>query len=268
MYLKLRQIINRVLKEDYRVRGYIKPVDSFHTLGQLEDFALQVLELQKMGIDPRDRNFEPELVGLINQYMPHLFVDAERYSEKFNQTNLMIFIEDFCNHRVWSFDDQFGGYFSDLESLKFSYFYTRGDIEPYVLLDENYTRQFYGGLDNVKQLKHFTTQEGLANIANAITTGQPFDISCFTTAQKEFFDAKSNLVITLLGNVRAGFKSDVKSFAVSSGRRACNLFRLGYPGDGETNICLELDSCDESNKTSIWNEYIATPVRILSVEEK
>jgi len=261
----VRSLVKSILQENYRVRGYIKPVESFHTLEDLEFFALQLLDLQKRGIDVRDRLMQPELIGLINRYMSHLFIDAERYERRFDMSNLMVFIEDFANHRVWSFEDQFGSYFPDIDSLKFSYFYTRGDMEPYVLLDEAYTKQFYGDLDNVKKLKHFTSEEGLQNIANAITSGTQFDISCFTTAQKRFFDANSNLIVTLEGNVRAGFRSDVKSFAVSSGRRACNLFRLGYPGD-KTNICKELDSCDENNETSIWNEYIATPVRILSVE--
>ena len=263
----IKHIIRRVLlEESYRVRGYIKPVESFHKLEDLEEFALQVLDLQKAGIDARDRMFQQPLIDLIKMYMPHLFVDAERYSHRFDETSLMIFVEDFCNHRVWSFEDQFGDYFPDIDTLKFSYFYTRGDVEPYVLLDENYTTQFYGSTNNVKQLKHFTSEEGLANLQAAIQSGRAFDISCFTTAQKEFFDSNSNLLVTLLGNVRAGFRSDVKSFAVSSGRRACNLFRLGYPG-AKTNICLELDSCDEMNQTSIWNEYIATPVKILSVEK-
>ena len=71
--------------------------------------------------------------------------------------------------------------------------------------------------------------------------------------------------MTLKGNVRAGFRSDVKSFAVDNGRRACNLFRLGYPGE-ETNICKDLSGCDGDNATSIWNEYIATPVEILKIE--
>jgi hypothetical protein len=263
----IRDIIRKVLlAENYRVRGYIKPDESFHTLEELEEFADKVLSLQRSGIDARDRLFQPALVDLIKLYMPHLFIDAERYSHKFDEVNLMIFIEDFCNHRVWSFEDQFGDYFPDIDKLRFSYFYTRGDVEPYVLLDENYTTQFYGSTNNVKKLKHFTSAEGLENLQNAIQTGRSFDISCFTTAQKEFFDEKSNILVTLLGNVRAGFRSDVKSFAVSSGRRACNLFRLGYPG-AKTNICLELDSCDEMNETSIWNEYIATPVEILSVEQ-
>ena len=261
----IRSFVAGILRENYRVRGYIKPADSFHTLETLQFFASQLLDLQTAGIDPRDRLNQPELISLIEQYMPHLFIDAERYERRFDMSNLMVFIEDFANHRIWSFEDQFGQYFPEIESLRFSYFYTRGDMEPYVLLDENYTKQFYGDLDNVKKLKHFTTQEGLDNIAR-IVDGVQFDISCFTTAQKRFFDSNSNLLVTLEGNVRAGFRSDVKSFAVSNGRRACNLFRLGYPGK-ENNICEELDSCDENNKTSLWNEYIATPIRILAVEE-
>ncbi len=49
--------------------------------------------------------------------------------------------------------------------------------------------------------------------------------------------------------------------------RACNLYRLDYPDDNLTNICQELDSCDESDRTSIWNEYIVTPMKILKVEK-
>ncbi len=261
-----RSMVRNILSEDYRVRGYIKPAESFHTLEGLEFFASQLLDLQKAGIDPRDRLMQPELMNLIEKYMAHLFIDAERYERRFDMSNLLVFIEDFANHRIWSFDDQFGQYFPDIDSLRFSYFYTRGDMEPYVLLDENYTKQFYGTTQNIKKLKHFTSSEGLSNLANAIAADVKFDISCFTIAQKEFFDPKSNFLVTLEGNVRAGFRSDVKSFAVSNGRRACNLFRLGYPGE-ETNICRELDSCDENNKTSLWNEYIATPVRILNVEQ-
>jgi hypothetical protein len=262
----VRSWIKGVLYENYKVRGYIKPSSSFHTLKNLETFALKLLELQKAGIDVRDRLMQPELANLIKEWMPHLFIDAERYERRFDMSNLMVFIEDLVNHRVWSFEDQFGSYFPDIDSLRFSYFYSRGDIEPYVLLDEAYTSQFYGGVSNIKTLKHFTSPAGLTNIENVIRSGQSFDISCFTTVQKSFFDAASSLVVTLEGNVRAGFRSDVKSFATDSGRRACNLFRLGYPGD-ETNICLELDSCDENNETSIWNEYIATPMKILKVEE-
>ena len=263
----LRSVVQEILKEEFRVRGYIKPIGSFHRLEELQNFALDIIDLQKSGIDIRDRKSQPQIIQLINLYMPHLFIDAERYSNKFDTTNVMMFVEDFANHRVWSFQDQFGQYFPDISSLKFSYFYSRGDIEPYVLLDENWTQQFYGSIDNVKTVKHYTTESGLDNIQKAIDSGKPFDISCFTSIQKDYFDKKSDILITLSGNVRAGFRSDVKSFAVSNGRRACNLFRLGYPGEN-TNICDELDSCDEANETSIWNEYIATPIQIIKVERR
>ena len=45
------------------------------------------------------------------------------------------------------------------------------------------------------------------------------------------------------------------------------MYRLEYPGRDQDNICQELDSCDAEVRTSLWNEYIATPVKILSVKE-
>ena len=32
------------------------------------------------------------------------------------------------------------------------------------------------------------------------------------------------------------------------------------------NICRELESCDGDVRTSLWNEYIATPIKILGIE--
>ena len=37
------------------------------------------------------------------------------------------------------------------------------------------------------------------------------------------------------------------------------------PGKDLNNICYELDSCDGSVRTSLWNEYIATPLEIISI---
>ena len=82
---------------------------------------------------------------------------------------------------------------------------------------------------------------------------------------RPFFRKQSNVLLKLEGNVRAGFKSDIKSFAVNTGQRACNMYRLGYP-DGGSNLCYSLDDCDGKNLTSLWNEYIATPIKILNVE--
>lgn len=260
----LRKIISDILIENFKVRGYIKPAGSFHSLADLHLMANYILNLQKAGYDARDRN-SGLLLSVLYEYMPHIEDDVQRYTTRFDITNVYNFMEDFANHRIWSFDDQFGHYFPDIGTLKFSYFYSRGDMEPYVLLDENYTKQFYGTTDNLKTVKHYTTRKGLQNIQDSIKNGSAFDISCFTSIQKDYFDKKSDILITLKGNVRAGFRSDVKSFAVDNGRRACNLFRLGYPGE-EKNICEDLSGCDEDNSTSIWNEYIATPVEILKIE--
>ena len=51
------------------------------------------------------------------------------------------------------------------------------------------------------------------------------------------------MVVRLLGDVRGAFRSDVKSMALDNGRRACNMYRLEYPGHDVNNICYELDSC-------------------------
>lgn len=260
----LRKLISDILVENFKVRGYIKPAKSFHSLSELHSMAMYILNLQRAGYDARDRK-SGLLLNILYEYMPHIELDVERYGDRFDMTNVYNFLEDFANHRAWSFEDQFGHYFPDIDALKFSYFYSRGDMEPYVLLDENWTKQFYGSTTNIKTVKHYTTMDGLRNIKASIDSGKPFDISCFTSMQKEYFDSNANVLVTLKGNVRAGFRSDVKSFAVDNGRRACNLFRLGYPGD-QTNICEELDTCDENNSTSIWNEYIATPIEILNFE--
>jgi hypothetical protein len=35
------------------------------------------------------------------------------------------------------------------------------------------------------------------------------------------------------------------------------------------NLCYNLDTCDdEASRTHLWNEYIATPVRLLAAEEE
>ena len=154
-----------------------------------------------------------------------------------------------------------------MNRLRFAYFYSRGDMEPYVLLDDEFTEQLYGSVYNPKVLLHYTTASGVKRIQNAIDTGQLFDISTFTVAERPFFRPESNLVLKISGNVRAGFRSDIKSMAVDSGRRACNLYRLEYPGEELNNICYELETCDGEVKTSLWNEYIATPIEILDVLE-
>ena len=264
----LREYIRELLNEKARVLGYIKPSSSFHTLLQWELVVEELLQLQKQGIDTRGgQSLNQRLLQIIDEYFGFQYnTEVERY-DLLTQKNILDFIEDFANHRFWGLEREIGSYFPDISKLKFAYFYSRGDLEPYVLLDEEFTTQIYGGLENLKRLSHYTTSDGVKRIQAAIDSGNPFDISCFTVAERPFFRPESNLVIELEGNVRAGFRSDIKSVAVDTGRRACNMYRLEYPGRDQDNICQELDSCDAEVRTSLWNEYIATPVKILSVKE-
>ena len=257
-------MIRKILLEEYKVRGYVKPTNAFHSLEAWEQIVNMFLRYQRMGIDTRDgEEFPMELSMLVRSFFPMLGTEVERY-DQFTKRNAMHFIEDFVNHKFWSLRRQFASYVPDIDILKFAYFYSRGDIEPYVLLDENWTMSIYGSLDIQKEVKHFTSEQGLQNLITSIESGNAFDISTFTTQKKNYFDPDSNLCVTLIGNVRAAFRSDVKSFATSSGRRAMNLYRLDYPGE-DTNICYDLDNC-EPDKTYLWNEMIVTPTQIIKVE--
>jgi len=250
------------------VRGYIKPESAFFTLNEWEDFVLEMLELQEQGRDTRDSgaNIDDRVLALLKKYLPfQLSVEVGRY-DLLTTKNVLDFVEEFVNHRFWSFERDFGHYFPDIGKLRFAYFYSRGDLEPYVLLDDEYTTQLYGSTQNPKELYHYTTADGARRIVQSIASGNGFDISCFTTAKRPFFRRESDVVLQLVGNVRAAFRSDIKSFAVTNGRRCCNLLRLEYPGRDKNNICYELDSCNGEVRTSLWNEYIATPVEILGVQ--
>ena len=56
------------------------------------------------------------------------------------------------NHRFWSFENEYGNYFPDIMKLRFAFFYSRGDLEPYVMLDDEFTTQLYGSTYNPKGL--------------------------------------------------------------------------------------------------------------------
>ena len=76
------------------------------------------------------------------------------------------------------------------------------------------------------------------------------------------------MIMEFEGNVRAGFRSDVKSYSVSNGRKCVNLHRLGYPGEKD-NLCRDLENdCNGELKTSLRNEFIVTPIKILDVSQK
>ena len=129
-----------------------------------------------------------------------------------------------------------------------------------------YTTQIYGSVYNPKPLFHYTTEDGVQRLVAALDAGLEFDISSFTTMQRDFFRKESNVLVTFVGNVRAGFRSDIKSMALDNGRRACNMYRLEYPGHDVNNICYDLAECDNPTRTSLWNEYVATPIELLNLE--
>ena len=264
-------------KEKHKVLGYLKPDDSFRTLAEWERFVEEMISLQDLGLDTRSGEiscknptfcdtaaFDRFITIVTEHFNFQLSEEVGRY-DLLTTKNVLDFIEDFVNHRFWGFEQEFGQYFPDITKLRFAYFYSRGDLEPYVLLDEEYTTQLYGSMDNVKELNHFTSPAGLIRLQEAIQSNTTFDISTFTVAERDFFRKESTLLVTMLGNVKAGFRSDIKSVATTTGRRACNMYRLEYPGRDQSNICYELETCSGDVRTSLWNEYIAEPVKILGV---
>jgi len=247
----------------------MKPSAAFHTLQVWEDIVNKLLALQEEGVDTRGGlNVDVRLRDIVDEFFGYqLNTEVERW-DLLTEKNVLDFIEDFVNHRFWAFEKEFGGYFPDITKLKFAYFYSRGDMEPYVMLDDEFTLQVYGSVYNPKQLNHYTTESSAQRLADSIAAGIEYDISSFTVMERPFFRSESNVLVQFIGNVRAGFRSDIKSMALDNGRRACNMYRLGYPGRGIDNLCYELDSCDASVETSLWNEYIATPIEIVSVDSR
>ena len=260
------------------VRGYLKPTSSFRTIEEWKALAVRLLELQSVGLDTRAGEISckhasfcneedyNEFVGLVAEHFGFLLSSEVERWDLLTKKNVLDFIEDFVNHRVWGLEREFGHYFSDIKKLKIAYFYSRGDIEPYVLLDDEYTLQTIGNTETHKVLLHYTSQEGLDRLKRSIMQGKRFDISCFTRSQQPFFRDTSTLVVKFVGKVRAGFRSDIKSMATDTGHRACNMYRLQYPGDELDNICRDLVDCaDDEVATGLWNEFIATPAELLNV---
>ena len=270
MKKQLRSKITKLLHEEkFKVLGYLKPEESFHTLAEWEEIVNEILDIQALGYDSRGGQVgnSERLLHLINsKFGFQLHTETERY-DLLTRKNVLDFIEDFSNHRFWGIEREFSSYFPDIGKLRFAYFYSRGDMEPYVLLDEEYTTQMYGSLDNIRELSHYSSSSGLLRLQEAISTGRTFDISTFTVAERPFFRKESTLLVTLNANVKAGFRSDIKSVAVTSGRRACNMYRLEYPGKDASNICYELETCTGDVRTSLWNEYIAEPIEIIGVKD-
>ena len=250
-----------------QVRGYFHPYKNFATIAEWESIAKEFLSLQKQGFDTRggmlDNN--PELIALVNKWFGfQLYVETQRF-EQLTQKMVLDFIEDFINHRVWGLADEFAEYIVDIKDDRFSFFYSRGAIEPYILLDSRFTTDTYGSTKEEVISLHWTSEEGLKNLQDSIDNKSQFSISTFTTQAKSFFRPESNILVKVKGNLVAAFQSDVKSLVVDNGDRAANLFRFSYP-DNENNLCRDWEKCKE-NKTALWNEIIMKPIQILDYKK-
>jgi hypothetical protein len=249
------------------VRGYYHPYKSFATIAEWEAVAKEFLSLQKQGFDTRGGMIDnsPELIQLVNKWFGfQLYVETQRF-EQLTQKMVLDFIEDFINHRVWGLADEFAEYIVDIKDDRFSFFYSRGAIEPYILLDGRFTTDTYGSTKEEVISLHWTSEEGLKNLQDSIDNKSQFSISTFTTQAKSFFRPESNILVKVKGNLVAAFQSDVKSLVVDNGDRAANLFRFSYP-DNENNLCRDWEKCKE-NKTALWNEIIMKPIEILDYKK-
>ena len=250
------------------VRGYLHPESSFATIAEWENVAKQFLHLQRKGKDVRGGiiDQDPQLAKLIMKWFSfQLYVETQRYN-LLTQKNVLDFIEDFVNHRVWGLKREFSTYFKTnnqnlINTVKIAYFYSRGDIEPYFLLDDNFVGNLYGSTSTIITTKHWTDKQGLYNLADSIRSHHTYAISTFTKQYKPFFRKESNILVTLEGRLRGAFRSDVKSFATDQGNRAVNMYRLAYPG-GKCNMCLDINDCS-GESTSLWNEIIIIPTKII-----
>ena len=256
------------------IRGYIHPEACFATVKEWEQIAKQFLALQKKGIDTRGGQLDsnPQLAQLVNRWFGFLLhVETQRW-DQLTQRGVLNFIEDFVNHKAWGLRREFHTYFynderdvSYLDQIKVAYFYSRGEIEPYVLVDDAFTSLIYGKTDHKMTTMHWTTEQGLINLQDSINTGHTFAISTFTKQWKPFFRKESNVLLKLEGNLCAAFKSDVKSYATDGGNRAVNMLRLAYPGGG-SNLCLDPEQCT-GGATSLWNEIIVKPTKLIAFKK-
>ena len=251
----------------YKVRGYIKPETAFHTIEEWEMICYEFLGLEQKGFDTRGGqiDYSPQLIDLINKHFSYqLYIETQQFPDQ-TRKKVLDFIEDFVNHRVWSLREEYKDYLVNIDNDKIAFFYSRGATEPYLLLDKEFTMDTYGTANEELEVLHWTSKEGLINLADSIKNGYKFSVSTFTTQAKDFFRPESNILVKLKGTLVAAFKSDAKTFATDRGNKAVNMFRLSYPGN-ESNLCRNIEDCRE-NKTALWNEIVIVPNEILEYKE-
>ena len=251
----------------FAVRGYFKPESSFKTISEWEQVANEFLELQSQGFDTRGGEiaFSPKLTELINENFSYQYYIEPMQFSKLSQKMVLDFIEDFVNYRVWEMRHDFEGHLPGVDQCRFAYFYSRGNIEPYVLLDEDFTERVYGSTDIETISYHWTSLQGFKNIVETMKRGQQIPLSTFTVQSKKFFRAESNYLIKIKGNLIAAFQSDTKSFSTDMGNKAANMLRFTIPGHRD-NLCKDWTQCDK-DQTNLWNEIIVRPVSILDYKK-
>jgi len=179
----------------YAVRGYFKPENSFHTIAEWETICNEFLALQKNGFDVRGGtiDYSPQLIDLINKYFSYqLYIETEQFPD-LTRKKVLDFIEDFVNHKVWSLKKDYNDYIVNIDNDRIAFFYSRGAIEPYLLLDKQFTLDTYGTADEEVTALHWTSKEGLINLIDSVKNGYGFSVSTFTTQAKEFFRKESNI---------------------------------------------------------------------------
>lgn len=245
------------------LQGHIHPESSFATISQWENIANRFLALQAKGKDTRGGVIQddPALVGLVNRWFGfQLHIETKRYSPAVNTKSVLDFIEDFVNHKVWGLRREFKTYLPNIDSVKIAYFYSRLDIEPFVLMDDQFVNSLYGTTNHKVTAMRFTTLEDLENLDLLIKADQAYDVSTFTQNWKPFFKKESNVVAKLEGDLVAAFKSDAKTIVTDKGNKAASMERLAYPGGD--NLCRDVELCQE-DKTHLWNEIIIRPTKLL-----
>lgn len=251
----------------YKVRGFFKPESSFFTIKEWERAAREFIDLESQGFDTRGGilSDNPRLIKLINDYFGYQYYVEPLQFPKLSQKMVLDFIEDFVNYRVWEMYHNFSEYDFDVAKARFAYFYSRGNIEPYVLLDERFTKSVYGSTDIPTITYHWTSADGLENIVRSLKEGEQIPLSTFTVQFKEFFRPESNYLVKLRGRLIAAFESDTKSFSTDTGKKAVNVYRFTLPGH-KYNLCNDWKKCNK-NKTYLWNEIIVYPTAILDYKK-
>ena len=251
----------------YKVRGYIKPENAFHTIEEWEMICYEFLGLEQKGFDTRGGqiDYSPQLIDLINKHFSYqLYIETQQFPDQ-TRKKVLDFIEDFVNHRVWSLREEYKDYLVNIDNDKIAFFYSRGATEPYLLLDKEFTQETYGSIDIEVTTLHWASEQGLKNIMDGIEQGFQYSISTFTTQAKEFFRPESNILVKIKGKLVAAFQSDAKTLVTDRGNRAANLFRFSYP-DNENNLCRNWEQC-KNDKTFLWNEIVVKPISILDYKK-